>query len=73
MSVVYRSSVGGLSVACLIIKIKSLDCQCQIYNLFALCLDHVRKFSVSNSVFQIWCFIGLAGPIFFFPVCDERP
>ena len=40
---VYRSSVGGLSVDCLIIK--SLDFQCQIYNLYALCLDHVRKFS----------------------------
>ena len=73
VSVVYRSSVGGLSVACLIIKIKSLDCQCQIYNLYALCLDHVRKFSVSNSVFQIWCFIGLAGPIFFFPFVTKDP
>ena len=45
VSVVYRSIVGGLSVDCLMIKIKSLGCQCQIYNLYALCLDHVRKFS----------------------------
>ena len=42
---VYRSIVSGLSVDCLMIKIESLDCQCQIYNLYALCLDHVRKFS----------------------------
>jgi len=47
----YRSTVCGLSVNCrwsigqLSYNIKSLDCQCQLYNLYAICLDHVRKFS----------------------------
>ena len=47
---VYRSTVGGLSVDCLIIKVKSLDRQCQLYNLYALCLDHVRKFSRYQAI-----------------------
>ena len=27
----------------------------------------------ANAVFQIWCFIGLAGPNFFFPFVTKDP
>jgi len=82
LTVEYRSSVSGLSVECrwsigrLSYNINQkfrLSVSKLRLSVSDLIYTHYAWIMCANSVFQIWCFIGLAGPIFLFPVCDERP